>query len=40
MIRLGREDIERQDLLERHAAIVGLSADAFRNRFAYLVTKP
>jgi 6-phosphofructokinase 1 len=39
MIRLSREDLERQQLLERHAAIVGLSADAFRNRFGYLVTE-
>ena len=39
MIRLGREDIERQEMLERHAAIVGLTTDAFRNRFGYLVTE-
>jgi len=37
MIRLGCEDIECQELLERHAAIVGLTDDAFRNRFGYLV---
>ena len=37
MIRLGREDIERQEMLERHAAIVGLTTDAFHNRFGYLV---
>jgi len=39
MIRLGREDIERQEMLERHAAIVGLTTDAFHNRFGYLVTE-
>jgi len=38
MIRLSREDFECKELLERHAAIVGLSADAFRNRFGYLMT--
>jgi len=39
MIRLGCEDIECQELLERHAAIVGLTTDAFHNRFGYLVTE-
>ena len=39
MIRLGREDIECQEMLERHAAIVGLTTDAFHNRFGYLVTE-
>jgi 6-phosphofructokinase len=39
MIRLGREDIERQEMLDRHAAIVGLTGEVFRNRFGYLVTE-
>lgn len=40
MIRLGREDFESPEILERHAAVVGLTSDAFRHRFEYLVNQP
>ena len=39
MIRLSREDVECQEMLERHAATTGLTADAFCQRFSHLVTE-
>jgi 6-phosphofructokinase 1 len=33
MIRLGDEDFTDQERLSRHAAVVGLSPDAFKQRF-------
>jgi 6-phosphofructokinase 1 len=39
MIRLSSEDFENPTMLERHAATVGLTPHAFRDRFGYLVTE-
>ncbi len=39
MIRLCAEDLEDRTMLERHAATMGLTPDAFYDRFAYLMSE-